>query len=45
MTVDLSRVKTIGLVEAHSRVHGLLRKQIPIDADEFLPAAVARNGA
>lgn len=43
-TVDLSRAKTIGLVEAHSRVHGLLRKQIPIDAKEFLPVAVARNG-
>ncbi|MFD5510792.1 hypothetical protein ACFWIB_23890 [Streptomyces sp. NPDC127051] len=43
-SVDLSRAKTIGVVEAHKRVHGLLRKQLPIDAKTFLPVAVARNG-
>ncbi|MEY2233531.1 hypothetical protein [Streptomyces sp. BF23-19] len=43
-SADLSRAKTIGVVEAHKRVHGLLRKQLPIDAKTFLPVAVARNG-
>ncbi|RLL69091.1 hypothetical protein [Streptomyces sp. Z26] len=43
-SLDLSRAKTIGVVEAHARVHGLLRKQMPIDAKTFLPVAVARNG-
>ncbi|MFD9047912.1 hypothetical protein [Streptomyces zaomyceticus] len=43
-SVDLSRAKTIGLAEAHGRVHKLLRKQIPIDANAFRPVADARNG-
>ncbi|WP_331754160.1 hypothetical protein [Streptomyces sp. NBC_00826] len=43
-SIDLSRAKTIGMVEAHARVHTLLRKQMTIDAKTFLPVAVARNG-
>lgn len=43
-SVDLSRTKTIGVAEAHARVHGLLRKQLPIDGVTFKPVAAARNG-
>ncbi|WP_329529701.1 hypothetical protein OG568_48280 (plasmid) [Streptomyces sp. NBC_01450] len=39
-----SQAKTIGLVEAHSRVHKILRKQIPIDRKALEPVANARNG-
>ncbi|MET8706220.1 hypothetical protein [Streptomyces californicus] len=39
-----SRAKTIGLMEAHARVHKILRKQIPIDQRAFMPVANARNG-
>lgn len=39
-----SRAKTIGLVEAHARVHKILRKQIPVDQRALLPVANARNG-
>ncbi|MGP4049336.1 hypothetical protein [Streptomyces sp. 2A115] len=39
-----SRAKTIGLVEAHARVHKILRKQIPIDQRALAPVANARNG-
>ncbi|MER6186842.1 hypothetical protein AB0G67_47050 [Streptomyces sp. NPDC021056] len=43
-SIDLSRAKTIGVVDAHTRVHTLLRKQMPIDVKTFQPVAAARNG-
>ncbi|WP_202468935.1 hypothetical protein [Streptomyces sp. SID2888] len=43
-SVPVSRAKTIGLVEAHARVHKILRKQIPIDQRALAPVANARNG-
>ncbi|MFE7933402.1 hypothetical protein ACFU6S_32715 [Streptomyces sp. NPDC057456] len=39
-----SQAKTIGLVEAHARVHKLLRNQIPINKQALEPVANARNG-
>lgn len=40
----VTQVKTIGLVEAHARVHKILRKQIPVDQRALVPVANARNG-
>lgn len=39
-----SRVKTIGLVEAHARVHKILRSQLPVGKQALDPVANARNG-
>ncbi|MFF5147544.1 hypothetical protein ACFY6U_48885 [Streptomyces sp. NPDC013157] len=39
-----SRAKTIGLVEAHARVHKILRNQIPINKQALEPVVNARNG-
>jgi hypothetical protein len=43
-SVPLSRIKTIGLVDAHSRTYRLLRGKIPINQQAFTPLANARNG-
>ncbi|MFE9481224.1 hypothetical protein ACFYNM_21785 [Streptomyces spororaveus] len=40
----LTKVKTIGLAEAHERVFKLLPKKIPIDKKGLEPLADARNG-
>lgn len=41
---SLTKIKTIGLVEAHERVLKLLPKKIPIDKKALEPLADARNG-
>ncbi|MEU9235137.1 hypothetical protein [Streptomyces subrutilus] len=41
---SLTKVKTIGLAEAHERVLKLLPKKIPIDKKALEPLADARNG-
>ncbi|MFF4819966.1 hypothetical protein ACFY2K_35940 [Kitasatospora sp. NPDC001309] len=43
-SIPASRAKTIGLVEAHARVHKILRNQIPINKQALEPVANARNG-
>lgn len=40
----LTKIKTIGLVEAHERVVKLLPRKIPIDRKALEPLADARNG-
>ncbi|MFF5393195.1 hypothetical protein ACFY5H_33605 [Streptomyces sp. NPDC013012] len=43
-SIPASRAKTIGLMEAHARVHKILRNQIPINKQALEPVANARNG-
>lgn len=39
-----TRARTIGLMDAHTRVHAVLRARIPIDKRALEPVAEARNG-
>ncbi|MEV7600037.1 hypothetical protein AB0O91_21915 [Kitasatospora sp. NPDC089797] len=43
-SIPASRAKTIGLVEAHTRVHKILRNQMPVSKQALEPVANARNG-
>ncbi|WP_329484979.1 hypothetical protein OG618_36895 [Kitasatospora sp. NBC_01246] len=43
-SVPASRAKTIGLVDAHDRVHKILRTQMPVAKQALGPVANARNG-
>ncbi|MGW6769325.1 hypothetical protein ACWGBX_02770 [Streptomyces sp. NPDC055037] len=43
-SAPITKVKTIGLVEAHSRTYRILRNKIPISQQDLLPLANARNG-
>lgn len=43
-SVPVSQAKTIGLVDAHTRVLQILRKKIPINKQALEPVANARNG-
>lgn len=43
-SAPITKVKTIGLVEAHSRTYRVLRTKIPISQQDLLPLANARNG-
>ncbi|MFE5742031.1 hypothetical protein [Streptomyces celluloflavus] len=43
-SAPITKIKTIGLVEAHSRTYRILRNKIPISQQDLLPLANARNG-
>lgn len=43
-SAPITKIKTIGLVEAHSRTYRILRNKIPISQQDLIPLANARNG-